>query len=215
MTTTAFITHCWRRARADLSALLACTLLGLAWPGGVSAQPAAPAEVTQLELSRQGSDIALSAQVRFVLPSAVEDALYKGVPVIFVAEAEVYRQRWYWYDKQVGGVQRHMRLVYQPLTRRWRLAVASEPIGSSSELGVALSQIYDTLEEALAVIHRVSGWRVAALADIDPDAKHRVEFRFRLDVTQLPRPLQIGVLGQSDWSLDARTSQPLILEPGK
>lgn len=214
VTTTAFITHCWRRARADLSARLGCALLALVLlPAGLHAQTA-PAEVTQLELARQGDDIALSATVRFELPRAVEDALLKGVPIIFVAEADVYRQRWYWYDQRVGGTQRHMRLVYQPLTRRWRLAVASGPIGSG-ELGVALSQIYDTLDEALAVIRRASGWRIATRADLEPGARHRVEFRFRLDVTQLPRPLQIGVLGQSDWSLDASASQPLALEPQK
>jgi hypothetical protein len=115
----------------------------------------------------------------------------------------------------VAGKQRHMRLVFQPLTRRWRLTAGSGPISSNAELGVALSQIFDTLDEALAVIRRVSGWRVAELSDIEAGAAHRVEFRFRLDLAQLPRPLQIGTLGESDWSLNASASQNLQLETPK
>lgn len=201
---TAFITHCWKRARADLSVLLACALLWAAQPTLVQAQGGA--EVTQLELARSGDGLELGATVRFDLPAVVQDALFKGLPVIFVEEVEVYRERWYWLDKRVAGAQRHMRLVFQPLIRRWRLSVGSGP-GSNAELGVALSQHFDTLEEALGVIRRVSGWRVAEFAHLETGAEHRVEFRFRLDVAQLPRPLQIGTLGESDWVLNAGASR--------
>lgn len=203
---TAFITHCWRRARADLSALLACALLGMA-PLVLHAQPVV-AEVTQLDLSRSGDGVELAATVKFQLPPAVQDALYKGLPVIFVEEAEVYRDRWYWLDKRVGSAQRHMRLVFQPLIRRWRLTVGAGPV-SSSEGGVALAQTFDTLDEALGVIRRVSGWRIANLAELEAGTQHRFEFRFRLDITQLPRPLQIGALGESDWVLAVSASKRL------
>ncbi len=210
MTTTAFITHCWRRARADLSALIACVLFWGLLPGAVHAQGAAP-EAGALALSRNGDGVELATAVRFDLPAAVEDALLKGVPLIFVAEAEIYRERWYWLDRRVAGVQRHMRLLFQPLTRRWRLAVSSGPIGQADS-GVALSQTFDTLDEALGVIRRVSGWRIADYAELENGARHRVEFRFRLDTSQLPRPLQIGALGTSDWSLAVYASQRLLPE---
>lgn len=209
----ASITHCWKRARVDLSLLIGCALFWGIQPGLLHAQTAA-AEVTQLQIERSADSILLDATVAFKLPQTVEDALLKGLPVIFVEEADVYRERWYWTDKKVAGKQRHMRLVFQPLTRRWRLAVASGPLGNA-ELGVALSQIFDTLDEALAVIRRVSGWHVADLADIEAGARHRVEFRFRLDLAQLPRPLQIGTLGESDWNLGASASQKLQLETPK
>ena len=57
------------------------------------------------------------------------------------------------------------------------------------------------------MIRRVSGWRVAELAQLETGAEHRIEFRFRLDVAQLPRPLQIGTLGESDWVLNASASR--------
>lgn len=205
----AFITHGWRRARADLSVLLACALFGLS-PPVLHAQPAV-AEITQMDLSRNGDSVELAASVKFQLPSAVRDALYKGLPVIFVEEAEIFRERWYWLDKRVGGAQRHMRLVFQPLVRRWRLSVGAGP-ASGSEAGVALAQSFDTLDEALGVIRRVSSWRIADFAELEAGTRHRLDLRFRLDIAQLPRPLQIGALGESDWVLAASASKRLLPE---
>jgi len=208
--TTVFITHCWRRARAELSALLVCALFGALQPLPLHAQPAR-VEITQMDLGRSGEGVDLAATVTFELPSAVQDALYKGLPLIFVQEAEVYRERWYWLDKRVGGAQRHMRLVFQPLIRRWRLTIGTG-LASNSGAGVALAQTFDTLDEALAVIRRVSGWRIANVGDLEARTPHRFDFRFRLDVTQLPRPLQIGALGESDWVLAVSASKRLAPE---
>ena len=54
-----------------------------------------------------------------------------------------------------------MRLSYQPLTRRWRLVVSPTPIGNS---GLALGQTFDTREEALAAVQRISHWKIADAA---------------------------------------------------
>ena len=206
----AFITHCWRKARFDLAAGLLGALLSIGLPADpVWAETAV--DVTQLRLERSQDGVMLTAGLRFDLPPVVEEALLKGVAVFFVAEAEIYRERWYWTDKKVASAQRHMRLAFQPLTRRWRMAVSSGVI-TSSGLGVALNQSFETLDEALAAVRRISGWRIAELADIEAGARHRLDFRFRLDTSQLPRPLQIGALGQSDWTLAASASQRLELE---
>ncbi len=189
--------------------LLLCALAALQ-PASVRAQPVL-AEVSQLDLSRNGDGIELVAAVKFELPPAVRDALNKGLPLIFVQEAEVSRERWYWLDKRVGGGQRHLRLVYQPLIRRWRLTVGTA-VARGSEAGVALAQTFDTLEEALGVIRRVSGWRIADVAELENGTRHRFEFRFRLDISQLPRPLQIGALGESDWVLAASASRRVLPE---
>jgi hypothetical protein len=201
----AFITRCWSKARAELSALLACALLGGAM--SLHAQPVA-VNVSELDLRRNGDMVELNVGLQFELPGPVLDALHKGLPVIFVAEAEIVRERWYWLDKRVASAQRQMRLVYQPLTRRWRLSIGSGP-GRPGEAGAALGQTFDSLDEALALIRRFVGWRVAEFAALEAGSTHRLDFRFRLDTAQLPRPLQIGTLGESDWVLAASASRRL------
>ncbi|HWJ93178.1 MAG TPA: DUF4390 domain-containing protein [Telluria sp.] len=191
-----------------LAAMLAAWLLALAVP----AQAQTTAEITQLRLERSDDGILLSSTIRFDLPPVVEEALEKGIPMFFVAEAALFRDRWYWYDKQVSYAARHMRLSYQPLTRRWRLVVSSTPIGNS---GGALGQTFDTREEALAAVQRISRWKIADLSELDPEARHNVDFRFRLDVSQLPRPFQIGAVGHADWSISAVRNQRLALESAR
>jgi Domain of unknown function (DUF4390) len=206
----AFITHCWKKARFDGTVRLCCVLLSCAFASTAQAQGLSP-EVATLQVERNADNLLLSASVNFELPSTVEDALLKGVPVIFVSEVDVSRERWYWFDKKVITSERHMRLMFQPLTRRWRLTVGAGHI-TNNGLGVALNQNYDALGDALAAIRRVSGWRIADLTDLVPGAVYRVDYRFRLDVSQLPRPLQIGAIGQSDWILSTAASQRLVVE---
>ena len=105
-------------------------------------------------------------------------------------------------------------MAYQPLTRRWRLNVASGLI-TSAGLGMALNQNFDALPDALAAVQRLSRWKIAETSELDLDQHNFVDFRFRLDMSQLPRPLQIGTLGQTDWDISTSTRRPLVLEAVK
>ncbi len=134
--------------------------------------------------------------------------------MVFVAEADVLRERWYWTNKKVASTERHMRLAYQPLTRRWRLNVASGLI-TNAGLGLVLNQNFEALPDALAAVQRLSRWKIADVSDLDLEQRHLVEFRFRLDLSQLPRPFQIGMLGQTDWNISVSSSQLLALENTK
>lgn len=186
----------------------------LAWlPGLASAQPSA-SSVTQLRLEQADDGVYLTAQVQFDLPPLVEDVLEKGIAIYFVAEAEVYRERWYWTDLKVAHATRHMRLAYQPLSRRWRLNMSPTPI-TNAGFGVSLNQNFDTLEDALDSIRRVGRLRLGDVSDFGDDATPLLSFHFRLDTSQLPRPFQIGVVGQAEWNISAERSVRLPLERPK
>ena len=129
---TAFITLYLKKTRLDLIGLLLGVCMGWGPCLPVWAQPAMP-DISALKFEGTADAVLLSVNVRFDLPTVVEEALLKGVPMIFVAEAELLRERWYWTNKKIASAQRHMRLAYQPLTRRWRLNVASGPMTRSTE----------------------------------------------------------------------------------
>ena len=169
------------------------------------------ASVTQMRLEEADDGVYLNAQVQFELPVGVGEVLDKGIAIYFVVDAELYRERWYWADRKVGSATRHMRLAYQPLSRRWRLNVSSVPIANAG-LGVSLNQNFDSLPEALDAIKRVGRLRLADRSDVGDEATQPVKFSFRLDTTQLPRPFQIGVAGQADWNIVVERSARLPLE---
>ncbi|WP_296494312.1 DUF4390 domain-containing protein [Rhodoferax sp.] len=188
---------------------LVTVVLGLSMALAQTSTADAPSPLLRLE--RADNALWLSTQLEFELSPAVIDALHKGIPIFFVAEAEVMRERWYWTNKKVATAKRQFRLAYQPLTRQWRLNIIS---GESIEpaLGLALNQNFESWSDALQSVHRISRWKIADASDLAAGARHRVEFRFRLDLAQLPRPLQIGTLGQSDWSVELSQEQLLDAE---
>jgi hypothetical protein len=175
-----------QRLQTLIRTLLALTLIA------VLAGPAARAQgidLLSVQLQRQESALTLEFSVRPQLSKAVEEAMYRGVPVYFVAQATVLRQRWYWRDERVARVARSWRVAYQPLTSTWRVGTG------------AISQNFPSLAEALSIISRTSGWKLADLSQIDPDSSYYVDFVFRLDTSQLPSPMLIGLTGQADWKL--------------
>jgi len=197
-----FITHCWKNAKLEFWRLT-CQVFA-AWlllASTVFAQNSL-AELTELRAERRDGAIFLTAQLKLELGAAVEDALIKGLAVHFVAEAEFMRDRWYWYDRKVGAATRYYRLAFQPLTRRWRLNVSNEPI-SGAGLAGSISQNFDTLQEALNVVRRQSGWKVADMSDAEVESRQYIMYRFKLDTTQLPRPFQIAAGNQVEWTLGA------------
>jgi hypothetical protein len=167
--------------------------------------------ITLMRLEEADDGVYLSAQIEFDLPPAVEDVLEKGIAVYFVAETEVYRERWYWTDLKVAQAARYMRLSYQPLSRRWRLHVSPVPI-TNAGFGVTLSQNFDSLADALDGVRRVGRMRLADRSDLGEAPTYPVRLRIRIDTSQLPRPFQIAGFGQSDWALSIEKRAYLPLE---
>lgn len=178
-------------------------------PGGTptAASGMAPAV---LRIAHEDGAWWLSAQVRLALPAPVADALAKGLPLHFVAQAQVVRKRWYWWDQVATRVLRRMRLSVLPLTQRWRLTSEAPP-GDDVTPGLTLSQTFDTLDAALNAVGRVARWRLAEDAELSPQTAYVVQFRLGLDTDALPRPLVIGTLGQSDWAVGVSLSQALVV----
>jgi len=83
---------------------------GAAWAG--------TAELSAFEIVHNDDGVVLNYSVEFDLPRGADEALHKGVPLYFVAEAAVLRSRWYWRDARIARAERAWRLAWQPLTRQ-------------------------------------------------------------------------------------------------
>ena len=70
---------------------------------------------------------------------------------------------------------------------------------------MSLGQNFDELGDALAVMQRISRWSVAD-GDVLDNGTQTLHFQFRLDMSQLPRPLQLSTVGRSGWSLSLSRS---------
>ena len=117
------------------------------------------------------------------------------MPLHFVADASLFRERWYWRDQRVSRVTRTWRLAYQPLTRTYRVSFGG------------LNQSFDSLADAVASVRRMGRWKLTEPGQIEEGEQYYVEFSYKLDTTLLPRPMQIGIGGQPDWTLQLEKTQ--------
>jgi hypothetical protein len=173
-----------------LGCLLACTAFGARAQG---------VELLTLSAPRAEGVVNLEFSARVSLPRTVEDALQKGVPLYFVAEATLLRNRWYWRDERLARLSRSWRLAFQPLTGAWRVSLGG------------LHQSYASFDEALAAVSRSGGWKLIDAERLDKDASYYVEFSYRLDSSQLPGPMQFGLGGGADWTVGV--SRTLRIDP--
>lgn len=192
--------HRWIRLARDARRVAAAAFLAVTCFLGLAAfAPAAQAqgvELPTIAAKRQDGGVALDFVANLTLSKAVEDALRRGVPVYFVAEATVKKPRWYWRDERVARISRSWRLSYQPLTNAWRVSLG------------AFAQSYPSLEEALTTITRIAHWRIAD-SGIDATDKYYVDFQFYLDSSQLPRPMLLDLSAKSEWNLGVERTVPV------
>jgi hypothetical protein len=174
--------------RAVLPWLAALFLL---LPQQVSADERIGVMAAALELAKEGGEgaIVLNATFEFELPQALEEAVQKGIALYFNIEFELFRKRWYWFDRKIGSQTLTYRLSYSPLTRQYRLARGG------------LSQPFDSAEEALALVKSVRNWKVADKSQLAPRDDYDAQVRMRLDVSQLPKPFQVNAITSREWNL--------------
>lgn len=156
-------------------------------------------EVQTLNLRREDGSVMLDFDLRVQLPAVAEDALRRGLPIYFVAQVTLLRSRWYWRDERISRVERQWRLSYQPLTGSYRVSLG------------AIGQTHTRLEEALSAVSRLARWEVADAARVASGERHYAEFNWRLDTSQLPRPIQFGLGGGAgtEWTLSVERTLKL------
>lgn len=131
----------------------------------------------------------LDADVDLDVQGDLRNVAQKGVPLYFTADVEVVSKRWWWFDKTIVQEQITWRIVYNALTRQWRVGTGDLSLPEAS------------LDDALARVRHIRGWAVADLDDFKYDETYQGRFRVRLDTSLLARPFQVDALNSSAWSL--------------
>jgi hypothetical protein len=188
------------RFRQILQRLVVLGMLFLWWP---VVAPAQSIEINRAQLEYADGGWNLSADFDFDLPSNLEDAVNKGIPLYFLVEFELIRPRWYWFDDHAISATRVVRLSYHPLTRQYRV--------STGGLQVPFSR----LKDAVDFMQHVRGWRVFEQRAVKAGETVQAEVRMRLDVTQLPKPFQINAVNTRDWNLSSEWKRFSLLVPNE
>ncbi|ADP19377.1 hypothetical protein AXYL_06084 [Achromobacter xylosoxidans A8] len=170
--------------RLFLGLLLVSALLSFV-PGG-QAHGAEP-KVTEVRPAVRDGKLEIDADIEFELNQQLRDAAQRGVPLYFTADLNINRERWWWFDKSLVDTSRTWRIIYNALTRQWRVGVGELTFPVAS------------LDDAMGVIRHIRNWPVGDADEFDAGVLYGGQLRLRLDTSLLPRPFQVNALNSSSW----------------
>ena len=187
--------YCKNNLLHSILVILAISLLSpcVAMADGIAVRKA------EIRMTDEGYQLTANFDIRLSL--LIEQALIHGVTLNFVSEFTLTRSRWYWLDEVANRTEQTTKLSYSALTRQYRIKRGN------------LFQNFANLDDALRVLgnqssnpipadllNRSSGY-IASL--LKSNSNYTAFARMRLDVAQLPKPLQVNALTSDEWKLDS------------
>lgn len=130
----------------------------------------------------------------------VEDALNKGVPLVFVVEFELERSRWYWLDETIASATSQIKINYHALTKQYHLQTGEQ------------QKTFSSLPELKAELEHIEAWPVVERGAVKKRNSYEARLRMKLDLSQLPKPLQVSALTSKEWSMESDW-QTWVLKP--
>ena len=174
--------------RRTLLRLLACVLT-LCVPISLYADNRSALSFHYTEIVAVEDHYVVNAAISGVPQARLEELVQAGVSVPFVAEFVLTRARWYWFDEVIVERAMDMRLSYHALTRQYRLTVGG------------LHRSFPSFDQAFAALLSLRNWVVADADQLPGGQSYNAALRFRLDMSQLPKPFQIAALGSRDLDI--------------
>ena len=163
--------------------------LCLAFLAGTATAFAGTEQVVKVEPVVRDGQLYIDADVELEISPDLRNVAQKGVPIYFTADLQIVSTRWWWFDKVLVDEQLTWRVVYNALTRQWRVGTGELSLPESS------------LDNALSLVRNIRGWAVSPIAKLETGQEYHGRIRVRLDTSLLARPFQIDALNSSAWSL--------------
>lgn len=186
----------------NLTRILRNTLCLLILVSGATCVLAEGIEISKVEARLTDEGYLLTADFNINLPPPVESALKRGVTLYFISELSVHRSRWYWVDSNIDSYEQTTKLSFNTLTQQYRISKGG------------LFQSFSDLKSALRILgHQAAPPIATSLLDNSGDYISRWSKKgsqvgafasMRLDISQLPKPLQVSALTDDQWSLESK-----------
>jgi hypothetical protein len=131
----------------------------------------------------------------------VEQALTHGITLNFISEFELNRSRWYWFNEIAIKSEETTKLSYSALTRQYRIK-HEDLFQNFNNLDDALRALGNQSSKIIpgALLNKSNGYFASIFSS---NANFTAFARMKLDISQLPKPLQVNALTSDDWKLDS------------
>lgn len=149
-------------------------------------------EVTTARLEAADDGYRIQVGFAFELGNDVRTAINEGIPVSFIAEVEINRPRWYWFDEKTIRSTQTIKIQYDLWRRQYTAAVNG-----------GLKQNFNSLDEVINLVKQTRRWLVAEKNSLSFGSTYNVAVRLKLDSSQLSKPMLFTSLSNSGWRLSS------------
>ena len=105
---------------------------------------------------------------------------------------EAERSRDWWLAEGLSQLERSVRLSYNALLRQYYVTLNG------------VTSAHESLADALHTVGDLRDWAVVNVKQMKRKSDYRIYVRLYLDISQLPKPLQVNALASSGrWQLDS------------
>ena len=188
---------CAKMIKALLQSLFSCVLML-----GASSVIADGIEVKRVEARLTSEGYLISADFDIQLPPQVEEALRRGVTLYFESELSVHRSRWYWMDSEIASHTQTSKLSFNTLTQQYRLTrggLYQSFLFLPDALRILGRQVAPPIE--ISRLDMSGGGYLSKL--IKKGSQVGATAWMSLDITQLPKPMQMNALTSDQWKVES------------
>ncbi|MDO5668166.1 MAG: DUF4390 domain-containing protein [Alcaligenaceae bacterium] len=182
--------------------LSSITVLGLACSKQMPSSEAAPSgrsgatveaiELVAYQVTEQGPQLQIRADLGVQLDQELVSAALRGVPLSFVYEIRITEPRLYFFEKELAYEAQEWRINYQPLLRQWS-------VNNGQRANQEMS-----LQDSLEHISSTNQLTLSLDRALEADKEYIAKLRLHLDTTQLPGAFQFNLFNfRSVWSLSS------------
>jgi len=153
----------------------------------------------EIRMTEDGYQLAANFDIK--LNPIVEEALTHGITINFLSEFSLTRSRWYWLNEVANKTEQTTKLSYSALTRQYRIKRGTL-FQNFARLDDALQALGNQSSNTISadLINKNSGYLISLLTS---NSNYTAYTRMRLDVSQLPKPLQVNALTSDEWKMDS------------
>lgn len=162
-------------------------LLWLAFAG--IAQAADRIELRSMYVAPQDDVYMLHGQVAFELPEGARRAIEEGATFNLILEADIRRQRSFWFDAVAANIEQQYEVVYHAISGMYLVRNVSNGEQES----------FATLDAAMARLGKIE-LPLTAITEVAPEMNNEVSVRASLSVRGIPRVLRMLLFWTDDWA---------------
>jgi len=189
--------YCKNKNNLMRSIFAACVILLLSTTAAIADGIAV--RKAEIRLTEDGYQLVANFDIK--LTFLIEQALTHGITLNFVSEFSLTRARWYWFNEVATKTEQTTKLSYSALTRQYRIKRGTL-FQNFASLDEALQALGNQSSEPVPVelFNKSSGYFASLITN---NSNYTAYTRMRLDVSQLPKPLQVNALTSDEWKMDS------------